>query len=139
MTETEYNGPISDLEIRNAEAALQLRLPKAWCEFIQASRWFRRGWMKTGAYVWLYTPAESVEHWRAWGAPAAERPGMIIIGGDGGGELLTIDARNPDSHVTLTPNVSVGWEDSIEQAASIAAFIAAIKNGSFEFSFGEND
>jgi hypothetical protein len=139
MTETEYNGPIAELEIRNAEAALKLTLPKAWREFIQSHAWFRRGWMKTGAYVWLYTPSESVEYWRAWGAPAAERPGMIIIGGDGGGELITIDARTPDSPVTLTPNVSVGWEDSIEQAASIADFIAAINDGSFDFAFGEED
>src|SRR5687767_7871609 len=116
---------------------LQLKFPDAWRKFIQSDTWFRRGRMKTGAYVWLYTPSESVEYWRAWGARPAERPGMMIIGGDGAGELLTIDARNPDPSVTLTPNVSVGWEDSVEQAASIAAFIAAIRDGSFDFSFGD--
>jgi hypothetical protein len=137
MTETEYSGPIEDLEIRNAEAVLKLTFPNAWREFIQSHAWFRRGWMKTGAYVWLYSPSESVECWRAWGAPAAERPGMIIIGGDSGGELITIDARRPDSPVTLTPNVSVGWKDSIAQAVSIVEFIAQVKDGSFDFAFGE--
>lgn len=139
MTEAEYSGPITDLEIRNAEAALKLTFPNAWREFIQRDAWFRRGWMKTGAYVSLYTPSESVEYWRAWGASAAERPGMIIIGGDGAAELLTVDARQSDPPVTLTPNVSAGWEGSIEQAASISAFIAAISDGSFEFAFGEED
>lgn len=137
MTETEYSGPITDLEIRNAEASLNLTFPKAWCEFIQRDAWFRRGWMKTGAYVQLYTPLESVDHWRAWGASAAERPGMIVIGGDGAAELLTLDARNADPPVTLTANVSVGWQGSIEQAVSISAFIAAISDGSF--AFGEED
>jgi hypothetical protein len=64
---------------------------------------------------------------------------MFVIGGDGASELLTIDTRNPNAPVMLTPNVSVGWENSIEQAASLVAFLTAIRDGSFDYVVGDEE
>ncbi len=137
MVDAEYLGPVSELEIRKAESAMGRRFPAPWRDYVQTAAWFRRGWMRTGAYVWLYTPSETVEAVRAWAEIADDRPGMIVIGGDGAGEMLTLDARDPASPITMTPHISSGWEDSIEQTESIEAFVAAIENGSFDFVFGD--
>lgn len=135
MTDAEYLGAVSTAEIDHAEQALGLRFPVAWRSYITRSVWFRRGWMATGAYVWLYTPSETVDHVRAWIGGRRDRTGMLVIGGDGASEVLTVDARLVDSSVTLTPNVSVGWIDSIEQAPSLEQFLAAIDTGTFDFTF----
>ena len=136
IVDAEYLGTVSDPQIHAAEMAMGLRFPIGWYKYVQSAAWFRRGWMRTGAYVWLYTPSETAECVCAWGEAAANRIGMIVIGGDGAGEMLTLDARAPISAVTLTPNVSIGWRDSVEQAPSIEMFVHAIEDGTFDFRFG---
>jgi hypothetical protein len=56
---------------------------------------------------------------------------MLPIGGDGAHEYLTIDSRDARGRVTLTANVSHGWERSIEQSASLDAFLDSVEAGSF--------
>jgi hypothetical protein len=60
----------------------------------------------------------------------------IPIGGDGAGEKITVDARDPRSVVTLTPCVSLGWVDSLLQCACIDEFVDALEAGTFDFKFG---
>lgn len=136
MVDAEYLGAVGDLEIRAAETAMGLKFPIAWRKHVQSTAWFRRGWMRTGAYVWLYTPSETAECVCSWGEAAGGRVGMIVIGGDGGGEMLTLDTRAPVSAVTLTPSISIGWQDSVEQAPSVETFVSAIDDGTFAFLFG---
>ena len=133
VVDAEYLGAVPDAQIREAEEALGLRFPDRWRRYVQSDAWFQRGWMRTGAYVWLYSPEESARHVRAWG----NRPtGMLPIGGDGATEYLTIDARDARGRVTLTASVTRGWEGSIEQSASLDTFLAAVEAGSFEHALG---
>ncbi len=62
---------------------------------------------------------------------ADAHPGIAIIGGDGGRERLAIDPRRPDSPVSLVDVTSVGWDDAVQQADSVAAFVTAIDDGTF--------
>lgn len=133
--EAEYQGPIGDIEVAKAEAALRTPLPTQWRRYLQGPSWFRRGWIASGAYVWLYSAEESVDYLRAWGESARDHPGILIIGGDGAGEMLTTDLREPEPRVLLTNIVSPGWKESIVQSTSISAFIEQIEDGSFEFAF----
>lgn len=135
MEDAEYRGPISDIEIATVESHLDAAIPEAWRQYLQRSSWFRRGWLASGAYVWLYSAAESLETIRAWGASARAHPGILIIGGDGGGAMLTMDLREQQPRVLLTDNVSPGWADSIVQC-SLGDFIGQLDRGSFDFSFG---
>lgn len=112
-----------------------MRFTPKWRAYLRQPSWFSRGWMKSGAYVVLYTPSETAELVALW-AEFADRRGMLPIGNDGAGENLTIDARETRTAVTLTPGVSTGWEDSVVQHGSIAEFITAIEARTFDFKFG---
>ena len=135
IADAEYRGSATDVEIRTAEASMREPFPDAWRAHLRKPVRFCRGWMATGAYVWLYQPTESADYILAWGE-LASRPGMIVIGGDGAGEMITVDARDPNPPVTLTPNVSIGWKDSVVQTSSIDEFLNAVENGTFDFVFG---
>jgi hypothetical protein len=93
--------------------------------------------MRTGAYVWLYGPAESVEQTGAWGDAELTHPGVLIIGSDGSRELLAVDTRNSSPPVVCVDISSSGWSAAQEQAASIETFVRAIEEGRFEFAFQE--
>ncbi|WP_394849625.1 SMI1/KNR4 family protein [Pendulispora brunnea] len=141
MEETKYRGRVEDDEIARAEAAMGRRFPAAWRAYIQSPVWFCKGWLPRGsfdggAFVWLYTPAESADIVLVWKDLEIAPPGMVVIGGDGASEHLTLDERDPRTSVTLTNNVEVSWEDSIVQCRSIEAFIRSIQDDTFRFVFG---
>lgn len=137
-TESEYRGAVDDVEIARAESGMGLHFPSTWRNYLSRSSWFYRGWMATGAFVWLNTPAESAELVAAW-SDFTDRVGMIPIGGDGAGEMLTVDAGDPRSPVMLTPHVSIGRQDSLLQCDSIDELVDSIEDGTFDFNFDDRE
>ncbi|BCJ64851.1 SMI1/KNR4 family protein [Polymorphospora rubra] len=99
--EADYRGPVSDSEFTEAEAALGRPLPGAWRSYLQGQSWFRRGWMTTGAYVWLNTPREMLELHQVWDESTDAHPAIAIIGGDGSREQLVLDLRGDPAPVLL--------------------------------------
>lgn len=101
----------------------------------QSPSWFRRGWLPSGEYVWLYTPRETLEQLDAWGESIALHPGIAIIGGDGSREQLVLDLRQDPAPVLLVPIVSDGWQNASPQAETVASFVEQVAAGTFEFTF----
>jgi len=125
-------------EFTEAEQALGRALPAAWRGYLQGSSWFRRGWMTSGAYVWLYTPREMLELHDAWGDRCIdEHPGVAIIGGDGSREQLVLDLRYEPAPVLLVDITGGGWDGAIRQADHVGQLIERMETGTFEFNFDE--
>jgi hypothetical protein len=125
-----YRGGIPEAELDAAQAALGRKIPVDWWSYLRGACWFHRGWMRGGAYVWLYPARMSVEL-----SSADSCPGLFVIGGDGASEQLVVDLREQAPRVLLANVVRNGWEEAIPQAPSLASFLTQIEAGTFEFSF----
>lgn len=61
-------------------------------------------------------------------------PGLLLIGGDGGGELLAFDMRDEPAAVVLVNAISSSWDEVAPQADSLSEFLAALRaGGSYKF------
>ncbi|WP_211898225.1 hypothetical protein [Saccharopolyspora erythraea] len=133
--EADYRGSVADEEFAAAAGALGSPLPAAWCDYLRGRSWFRRGWLSSDCYVWLYTPRETVEMdavLRDTGADEAF-PRAVVLGGDGSRELLTVDLRHDPAPVMLVDLTTSGWQDARPQADDIARFIERIESGTFAY------
>lgn len=135
VEEADYRGPVGDQEFADAYEALGRALPAVWRTYLQGGSWFRRGWMASGAYVWLNAPREMLELQDAWGDSGGAHPGIAIIGGDGSREQLVLDLRSDPAPVMLVDISSGGWDRAIRQADDVSQLIDRIEAGTFEFAF----
>ncbi|MCF0092079.1 hypothetical protein B0E54_00900 [Micromonospora sp. MH99] len=133
VEEADYRGPVDDQEFTDAEVALGRALPAAWRSYLQGGSWLRRGWMTTGAYVWLNTPRQTIELGDVSGDDT--HPGIAIIGGDGAREQLVLDLRSETMPVLLVDLTSGGWDSAIRQADDVSEFVSRVEAGTFEFTF----
>lgn len=61
-------------------------------------------------------------------------PGLLLIGGDGGGELLAFDMREEPAAVVLVNAIGSSWDEVSRQAASWSELLAALRaGGSYTF------
>jgi hypothetical protein len=125
-----YRGGVAEVELQAAEAALGQTIPTDWRAYLRGACWFHRGWMRGGAYVWLYPAATSVEL-----SFDDKCPGMFVIGSDGASEQLVIDLREQSPPVLLANVVRSGWDETFLQAPSLTSFLMQIEASTFEFSF----
>ncbi len=133
--EAEYRGPVADKEIIDSERRLGRSLPAAWRDYLRGPSWFRRGWMASGYYVWLYTPREMLDLQEAWNEAIDVHPGIAIIGSDGSREQLVLDLRQDPAPVLLIDITSSGWDSAIGQVDDVSLLIERIEAGIFEFKF----
>lgn len=133
--EADYRGPVNDQEFIDADKALGRPLPAEWRSYLQGESWFRRGWVTSGAYVWLNSPREMLELHDAWDEATNAHPGIAIIGGDGSREQLVLDLRGDPAPVLLVDITSSGWQSAIRQADDVSQLIDRIEAGTFEFDF----
>lgn len=132
--QADYRAALDDQEFAGGQASA---LPPSWRRYLQHSSWFRRGWLPSGCYLWLYTPREGIELAEAWGEDSVgAHPGIAIIGGDGSREHLAVDLRQDDPPVVLVDAFAgQGWADALEQAPSVAHFIDLLEAGTFDFAW----
>ncbi|MGI5144984.1 hypothetical protein ACQEVC_01060 [Plantactinospora sp. CA-294935] len=137
VEQADYRGPVPAEEFGVAES-LGAVLPAAWRGYLRSESWFRRGWLPSGCYLWLYPPHESVELLDAWGEEAAaNHPGVAIIGGDGSREHLVLDLRQDPAPVLLVDISSAGWPEAIPQADDVASFVQRVESGQFDVTWDE--
>jgi len=131
--EADYRAPVPDHEFAAAEA-LGTALPAPWRSYLQSASWFRRGWLPSGCYLWLYSPHEATALLDAWGQQArTNHPGIAIIGGDGSREHLALDLRRDPAPVLLVDITSEGWPAAMPQADDVTSFIEQVESGRFDF------
>jgi hypothetical protein len=133
--EAEFRGPVPDSEFDDAHAVLGFTFPPAWRDFLQGSSWFRRGWLESGCYVWLYPPRDSVELHDAWDTSVPLHPGIAIIGGDGSREMLCLDLRDDPAPVVLVDITSDCWDDNPRQSDNVEILISRVEDGTFDFTW----
>jgi hypothetical protein len=133
FTEARYLAPIPDEEFDQAEAGLGCQFPSAWREYLQGQSWLSRGFLESGCYLTLLAPRESFEWCEAW-QPAAQVPGLVILGTDGGGEMLAVDGRDRSAPLVLIPMITQGWADALPQMP-VEQFIGQVEAGTFDFTW----
>ncbi|GAA3727076.1 hypothetical protein GCM10022225_05400 [Plantactinospora mayteni] len=137
VEKADYRASVPDEEFTVAES-LGAPLPAAWRGYLQSASWFRRGWLPSGCYLWLYRPQESIELLDAWGeVAAANHPGIAIIGGNGSREHLVLDLRQDPAPVLLVDITSEGWAAAIPQADDVPSFVERVESGQFDFAWDE--
>lgn len=61
-------------------------------------------------------------------------PGLLLIGSDGGGELLAFDMRTEPASVVLVNAVSASWAETSPQAESLPDLLSTLRaGGSYSF------
>lgn len=120
-------GPqVSRAEIAGAEDRLGLRLPSAYADWLLETNGLE-GWFGE-QYLMLYSLADIVEVTEA--AEAAERfANSLVIGSDGGGELMVLDLRHDPAPVVILNTTAAGWAEGCLQASSFDEFLAQRERG----------
>ena len=124
-------------DLAAAESSLGVVLPDDYRDLLKASDGL--GEVMPAAYLQLWPLAEVVRVNRNDGYGLAKSfPGLVLIGSDGGGELLGFDFRTSPARVVLLNAVSASWTEASEQAASLSTLMASLRAGSsFRFVSGE--
>jgi hypothetical protein len=104
LDQIERRPPASDEELKSMVARIGVEPPGDYLEFLRQSN----GGTGSGPdiFVILYSAKEVGTPELDYGAPE-DAPGLIVIGGDGCGNILGIDTRKPDrrlhEYVVLDP------------------------------------
>ncbi|WP_262283438.1 SMI1/KNR4 family protein [Micromonospora sp. MA102] len=118
--------------LAEVERALGVRFPSDYRTFIVSSGGVDEFVGPAGDFLSIYAPDRLIEMNEA--ADAAERfPGGVIIGGDGGREMLTYDFRRQPPPLVLLDITAEGWDAAIHQAPSFAALMAEFPRTGWRF------
>lgn len=119
--------------LARAEASLGITLPADYRAIIKSSDGLEE--MLPNAYLVLWPLEEVVDinDRDAYGL-LESLPGLLLIGGDGGGELLAFDTRTEPASVVLVNAVSSSWAEVSRQADSLPDLLATLRaGGSYSF------
>jgi hypothetical protein len=133
--ESRYFGPVADQEFAAAASELGRELPAAWRAYLQGGSWLSRGYLPSGCFVTLVPPAEAAGMAAAMDPDADRFPGLLVLGSNGAREVIAVDARLDPAPVVLVDVTADGWEDGLEQAASIAEFTRQVEAGTFDYTW----
>lgn len=131
--EAQYRRGVDPAEVDAVRDAFGELVPESWRSMVTAPCWLRRGWMATGSYVDLHTPAEAIRVTQSWMEEMVYHPGALVIGSDGAHRKLVIDLREDDPPVHLVEASSTGWDDTAVQAADLRTFAGRLEHGDFTF------
>ncbi|MFD8421660.1 SMI1/KNR4 family protein [Streptomyces sp. NPDC059466] len=108
----------SDDAITQAERRFQVRLPEDYRHFLVTDGTMARFVPPAGDFLVLHAAEELIEINEA-GEFQDRFPGSVVIGGDGGRELLTF--RQGPSPLVLLDVSAQDWSSAIHQAPSFSA------------------
>lgn len=129
----------TDARIQEAEVTVGARFPSDYRQFLLEEDG-REFWTADGAaFVQLYSLEEVLSLFEVIESPDGQRAtheGLVFIGGDGGGEGLAFDLRQPEPPLVLVNYASAGWHEGCFQASTFTAFLARVERDGWSFEDG---
>lgn len=115
------------------ESKLGVALPADYRQFVKESDGMIEEMAEAYLDLWSFEDAVSIHVNNAYGLAETMRP-LLLIGSDGGGELLAFDLRETPVRLVLVNAVGASWSDVAYQADSLTDLLAHLRSGG-EFSF----
>ncbi|WP_329317874.1 SMI1/KNR4 family protein [Streptomyces sp. NBC_01715] len=112
----------NDDTITQAERHFQVRLPEDYRHFLVTEGTMARFVPPTDDFLMIHAAEELIEINEA-GEFQDRFPGSVVIGGDGGRELLTYDFRQEPPSLVLLDHSAQDWSSAIHQAPSFSALL----------------
>jgi hypothetical protein len=120
--------PVRAEDLAAAEDNLGVALPEDYRAMLMASDGLVE--LMPAAYVQLWPLADVVRiNGNDCYGLAQALPGLVLIGSDGGGELLGSDIRKSPARVVLVNAVSASWTEASEQGDSLSTLMARLRAG----------
>jgi hypothetical protein len=125
--------PIDESNLASAEASLGVKFSSDYRDIIKSSDGFEENLPNAHLVLWSLEEVVDINVRDAYGL-GESLPGLLLIGSDGGGELLAFDLRTEPALVVLVNAVSSSWEDARYQADSLRSLLVALRaGGSYAF------
>lgn len=120
--------PVQESDLVEAEAALGITFPVDYRQFLLSTDGSIE--QSDHAYIdlWSLALVTDVNTSDTYGL-GESLPGLLLIGDDGGGELLGLDLRTSPAEVVLVNAVSASWDEASRQADSLSVFLAHLRSG----------
>lgn len=115
------------------EGSLGVVLPDDYRQFLSASDGLIEEMPQAYVELWALDDVVTIHDSDAYGLDES-LPGLLLIGGDGGGELLAFDLRQAPFRLVLVNAISASWSEAAYQADSLTDLLAHLRAGG-EFSF----
>jgi hypothetical protein len=117
-----------EAELVELESKLQGSLPQDYRELLKRSDGLVE--MMPDAYIrlWSYEAVLTVHASDAYGLDQS-LPRLLLIGDDGGGELLGFDLRQSPLRLVLVNAISASWSEAAYQADSLSRLLADLRAG----------
>ncbi|MGW7104164.1 SMI1/KNR4 family protein [Streptomyces sp. NPDC054838] len=112
----------NDDQIAQAESRLGVRFPDDYRNFLATEGSTSRFVLPADDFLMINAIAELVDVNEA-GDIQKRFPGGVVIGGDGGREMLTYDFRQEAPALVLLDNSAQDWSAAIHQATSLSALL----------------
>lgn len=119
--------------LASAEASLGVKLPADYRAIIKSSDGLEEVLPNAHVVLWSLEDAVDINARDAYGL-LESLPELLLIGSDGGGELLAFDLRTEPAAVVLVHAVSSSWEEVSPQGSSLRDLLAKLRaGGSYSF------
>ena len=112
----------NDDQIAQAESRLGIRFPDDYRNFLATEGSMSRFVLPADDFLMINAIAELVDVNEAGDIPK-RFPGGVVIGGDGGREMLTYDFRQEPPALVLLDSSAQDWSAAIHQATSLSALL----------------
>lgn len=115
----------TDALITQSERELNVKLPDDYLALIRSTNG-AEDFVGSSAYLVLF-PVDELGAVNLAYNVAANAPGLLIFGSDGGGEAYGFDARCLDWPVVQVPFVGMNWRSAIAAGDSFAEFLQRLQ------------
>lgn len=120
--------------LASAETLLGVTFPSDYRDLIKSSDGAEELLPNAYLVLWPLEKTVGINGRDAYGL-LESLPGLLLIGSDGGGELLAFDMRTEAATVVLVNAVSGSWDEVSPQANSLSDLLARLRaGGSYSFS-----
>lgn len=119
---------VDEAALASAEASLGVSRPTDYRAIMTLSDGLAE--MFPNAYLVLWCLDEVLEINKRDGyGPHESLPDLLLVGSDGGGELLALDLRAEQSAVVLVNAISSSWDEVVRQADTLQDLLSRLRAG----------